>query len=144
MGRSLGGGGQMLCRYNITWNSTKFTEEETALIAKLLTIRMTHDFEDTEQILWPDAAEDIWKTGPLDTAFDIMMATVPPEIVNIQFLKIVREFTVYHLNEVWKCQREDGISVKHQNWRRHKVLAHLLNVCLKRATKTKSRYTEVC
>lgn len=142
MGRSMGGG-TMECRYNITWNSTKFTEEESALIAKLLTIRLTHNFENTEQFLWPDSTEDIWKTGPLDTAFEIMMATVPTDIVNVQFLKMVREFTVYHLNEVWNSQRENNISVRHQIWRRHKVLSHLLNVCLERATKTKERYVEV-
>ncbi|CAL8143038.1 unnamed protein product [Orchesella dallaii] len=146
MGRSLGGGaGEAVleCRKTDPLNRTKFTEDQSKLILDLLQLRLVHDFNSLEQTLWPDAKEDLWRVIPLDTAFDIMIMTVPNHVVNLNYLRVLREFTVFHLNEMWK---EETLEVKlkeSKKWKNYKVITHLLEQCLKSAFNNRARYNSV-
>ncbi|ODM99394.1 hypothetical protein Ocin01_07280 [Orchesella cincta] len=147
MGRSLGdeGTGEAVleCRKKSPLNTTKFTEDQSKLILDLLKLRLDHDFDSDEQTLWPDAKEDLWKVIPLDTAFDIMLHTVPDNIVNTKYLRIIREFTVFHLNEIWKEEAKEAKVKASKKWKSYKVVTHLLEQCLKAVFKTEDRYNSI-
>jgi len=75
------------------------------IVENLAIVRMDHDFTSELQVLWPDDDQDVWKTEILDSAFDIMMASCPDRIVPSLYLQMIREYFVYHLNEVWKREK---------------------------------------
>jgi hypothetical protein len=57
---------------------------------------------DPVQLRWPSNSENLWKANLLDTLFDIVMQSCPPSLVDFEYMTMVREFTMYHLDEVWK------------------------------------------
>lgn len=120
---------------------TKFTDEEFELISKLINIRLTHDFNSDLQTMWPDATENMWKTIPMDTVFDIALTTVPGNVVSLAYLRIVREFTAFHLNEIWKAKEATPRNLK--EWKTHRTINHLLTQCFELAGDKQSRYHDV-
>ncbi len=74
------------------------TEED---LMKVLSIRMEHDFQATEQLAWP-STNHLGNTELLDHSFDIMIATCPVEVVQTEYLQLIREFAVIRLDEEWK------------------------------------------
>jgi len=70
---------------------------------KLINYRLEHDFAAEEQLEWP-SSQHLGNTEVLDHSFDIMISTCPTELVQTEYLQLIREFAVMRLDEEWKSK----------------------------------------